>query len=1695
MNALKPFRKRTPAMTRLSTRLLFVLGIMLTIVPATMSQYGSQKARIERVGEAEREAARKSALSPAFRQLASPTKSVPMSVVTPEPTPLEPLSVTGQTFLVTTVEDSVPGSLRLAIRLANETPGLDKIAFALPGTGVQTIIPGSKLPDLTDSVVIDGTTQPGYAGSPVIMIDGTRVPAGTNALVIMGGGTTVRGLAIGNFLPNGINNGFAIVLDSLGGNTIEGCYLGTDATGMTAHPNAAGIGVFGGSGGNRIGGADAAARNIISGNLYDGIQISTGSAGGNRIRGNYIGLKSNSYDPLGNHWHGIFIDASHDSIGGSFPGEGNAVVDNDLPGIYVGANATRTTIQGNGIGCNFTYYVSLLGNHSEGLMIAGSDHLIGGTGPLASNSIDGSLGAGILLIGGGATRDTVLNNFVGADLGFSHGASRGNATGIYILNAPGNYIAGNEVSNNAGDGMLIQGSSSRGTIIQRNIIGSTGNFYVTGSGNSGVGVHIINAPGNLVGGALTGMGNVITLNTRGVAIEGDTAKGNLVVRNTIGPDPYAGNGNTSTWGNRSDGVFISASQDTIRENTISYNHGCGILDSTGSENLFQRNAILHNDGLGIDLWPRGLTPNDISFDLDEGPNHLQNYPIIDSVSFNPGGSITAHCRLMSSRNAIFTVELFKSDTCNASRFGEGAVFLGDTTVSTDVLGQVLFNVTLPGPCSVRDYFTATATDALGNTSEFSRGMRMLDTDGDGLLDIWEEQGGGIDWNADGVIDLDLWSKGARVDHKDIFVEVDWMASTPPLPGALDHVVSAFSRAPNSLVNNPDGVGGINLHIETSPGDPPIADATWYTNTWPLFFAEKRTHFGTSALRADPNWTNMLQARLLVYRYCIFAIDYAANHSSGLAHVAPDPVLGGLLPASDFFVSLGGWAGVGVPVTADIQAGTFMHELGHTLGLGHGGIDTIMYKQNYFSGMNYFWQVPLNLFGESGWRLGYSEWRLPDLDEHNLIERDGLNPGNLRVPTATVPYQRASAPPSNIGLAKLQARNVPVDWDGNGDSSGNANRWMTLNQVDFSIPGAPDHVLRGWNDWESLKYSFRNSVGFFDRGTAPAAPLGKVAAGSFDELTPAILDSLRQLPPYGILQQVSDWSSDVSTGRRVAGSLNGQLALAWPNSSASAGTGGSYVTWWWSRSNPFSPEARIQRVDTSGGNSWVSTGQVTVTAVDATTPAAMLPDGHGGLFAVVYKTPNQGLNSVPFLPTSVIAQRVDASGRTLWGDPGKEVSLPGAVTNLLPEMCTVTDGRGGLVVVWIEQRGYSWAIMAQRLDSAGTPLWTPGGVVVSPATDLSQLTKKESYLRAISDDSSGVIVCWVDGFHGVDDNDIRAQRLGPDGSLLWGQQGLAVRVAPGTQFFVTMVPNGDGGAFIAWNDVQRTGYPYFTLTSAIVFMQKISRAGQLAWNPAGIPVSTLSTRMFSLGTASDGAGGVITYWHDTHPPPSDICSLFAQRIGGDGSLLWGAAGVLLSDSLIVNGDLVLPAIATPGGGIVGWPGTNATILVQNIDTSGNVRWKTGGVHVLEGGSSFSGLTFSLVSDGANGVVIYYDDGKYVYAQHVTGRGALGGTLLTDVIDRTREIPGQSRLEQNYPNPFNPSTTIQFTLAVASKVTLRIYNVLGQEVASLVNEHRGAGQHTVVWNAAGRASGVYFCRIQATGNDGKLFTQTKKLLMIR
>jgi hypothetical protein len=272
---------------------------------------------------------------------------------------------------VTTNADSGAGSLRQAITDANNNAGADTITFNIPGAGVNTITPVTPLPIIIGQVVIDGSTQPGFAGLPLIEISAAILGNNGNAFVIQSGGegSTIRALVI--------NHGWSAAILLQASNVIvEGCFLGTDSTGTSASANGQGVNCdFGFNvSGTRIGGTTAAARNLISGNAT-GIVILSGT--GNVVEGNFIGTDVTGGNAITQTGTAIDVRSNNNVIGGTSVAARNIIAGSGgFNGVDV-RSGDGNLVQGNFIGLDVTGTKALAPANAV-FLSGGTNTLIGG---------------------------------------------------------------------------------------------------------------------------------------------------------------------------------------------------------------------------------------------------------------------------------------------------------------------------------------------------------------------------------------------------------------------------------------------------------------------------------------------------------------------------------------------------------------------------------------------------------------------------------------------------------------------------------------------------------------------------------------------------------------------------------------------------------------------------------------------------------------------------------------------------------------------------------------------------------------------------------------------------------------------------------------------------------------------------------------------------------------------------------------------------------------------------------------------------------------------------------------------------------------------------------------------------------------------------------------------------------------------
>lgn len=330
-----------------------------------------------------------------------------------------------------------------------------------------------------------------------------------------------------------------------------------------------------------------------------------------------------------------------------------------------------------------------------------------------------------------------------------------------------------------------------------------------------------------------------------------------------------------------------------------------------------------------------------------------------------------------------------------------------------------------------------------------------DTDGDGLLDGWEVRG---------VNNLALYQKGADPRRIDIFVFMDHMKYETPSPSVLKQIEAVFGSAP---VLNHDGSSGIRLHLELAPAAVP--SQSFVDKLVPAYFAIKHRPFGPFR----PDW-------IPVYRYMIWAKQFSRQYDSGWAMEG----IGG----PDFLVALDSRG------KDHEKVGTFIHELGHTLGLRHGGIgpngkgSDANFGPNHLSVMNHRYQMSGVMRG------GRREFTYQDVDtialrEDRLDESAGLGRA-ARLADYVTHWHPVHSAIAGQG----------INWNGNG----------APDEPSVVVDLDGERGTTSWpavtNEWRHLDYSARRTIGnhgdpeglereLVDRAHREAAALGKIKASN------------------------------------------------------------------------------------------------------------------------------------------------------------------------------------------------------------------------------------------------------------------------------------------------------------------------------------------------------------------------------------------------------------------------------------------------------------------------------------------------------------------------------------------------------------------------------------------------------------------------
>ena len=539
-----------------------------------------------------------------------------------------------------------------------------------------------------------------------------------------------------------------------------------------------------------------------------------------------------------------------------------------------------------------------------------------------------------------------------------------------------------------------------------------------------------------------------------------------------------------------------------------------------------------------------------------------------------------------------------------------------------------------------------------------------------------------------------------------------------------------------------------------------------------------------------------------------------------------------------------------------------------------------------------------------------------------------------------------------------------------------------------------------------------------------------------------------------------------------------------------GEGGAIIIWVDERGVSTSNNSvYAQRVSAKGDTLWAANG-VCIRGGYNWFPdhLAATSDGRGGAIAVWEDAPWP-----PTFPVHLRAQRVDSSGVALWGMEGNGIVVACQSDDATYYPSIVPDGQGGAIIACVVYC-FDWdtaytQLYAQRVDSLGDLKWGYSGVFIDSDVD--------DYFPGIaSDGHTGAFVSWSDRYGSGNQNYVC--RLNEEGKILWNiplcnEQGWR---PPGS-----IVSDEKGGGIITWYDGRGSDYD--------IYAQKVNEDGNTLWQTNGVPVCVTDGKQGGQECVSDSVSGEVVVWRDYR---NDRQDLYAQRIDSRGIVQWDTNGVFIvtaidtTEQVYTTFDLVSD---NRSGAIIAWKdyrADNWDVYCQRVDSSGVLQWGEGGLAVCSDPGAQGGPV--MVSDDQKGVIIAWADSRYggsVYAQRVDSSGVLKWGGIRDE-PWGEVLPREVSLGQNWPNPFNATTVISYQVSGVSphRTTLRVYNIIGQEVRTLVDKKQAPGNYSIVWdgkddNGMDVSSGIYFCRLEVEGlkaESRKLKAErTRKMVLMK
>jgi hypothetical protein len=462
---------------------------------------------------------------------------------------------------------------------------------------------------------------------------------------------------------------------------------------------------------------------------------------------------------------------------------------------------------------------------------------------------------------------------------------------------------------------------------------------------------------------------------------------------------------------------------------------------------------------------------------------------------------------------------------------------------------------------------------------------------------------------------------------------------------------------------------------------------------------------------------------------------------------------------------------------------------------------------------------------------------------------------------------------------------------------------------------------------------------------------------------------------------ADWPRDPGTGGLPLCNLSFSQSLP---ISVPDGSGGTIVVWSDGRPGGTN-DIYAQHVSAAGVPLWTANGTAVCTASGNQSPAKAISDGAGGIIVCWFDN-RSGANDI-------YAQRINGNGLSLWTSQGFAVCT---ATGSQDQVAMASDGAGGAILSWRDQRGATPDLYAQRVTGAGAASWAANGIVICNAADTQQLPSM------CEDIFGGAYITWTDSRNlAANSTDVYLQRVNSSGSIYFAANGMNLTNIAQEQSASVVAPDGLGGVFIAWNDFRSGGH-------YDIYAEHVLMGASSPLYVTGLPVCTAAGDQTTPIMIADGSGGVFLTWTD-YRAEMFYSDAYVARVTTSGMLPWTANGVALGTATLSQ--VVTGLVADGAGGVVAvWSDQRNTnmydydIYVQRLNSAGSTTWTSGGVAVIA--AVGNQISTNLCAQPDDSYTLAWTDSRNVghtdiYAQRVDRYGKLG--TPEPAVTKVKDVP--------------------------------------------------------------------------------------------